>query len=798
MLFQNLYLYLRFRFCLTVTLGLALSLNLGFASALMILDIQEAKANSSATISNVVPSSNSSNLTNSIPSTNSMKSMNSIHSMSIATDVNPENLVVPTISEDMSILRQRFLQAETAQAQGQMELYQKLKKQLVQYPLYPYLLATEYERNINSLSLNEFQSFMDLHYDSPMGEQLRGSWLNAKAKQDDWTGFLKAYIPTEDVSQQCQFLWAEYNTRQDKKVILEQTLPLWLSGKDRPRACEAIFRQWEQSSLMTRPIMWQRIKLAMQAGNIKLARYMKQFIRKEECALVELWITVHNNPYLVTQDKYFLAKHPAILEIITQAVAKIAHAKPEAALKIWQKIGHQYHFKERHWGYVVREIALAFAVQKNPLAEKWLGEVPDVYANHAVHEWRMRIALAKEDWKNLLSFTSRLPDTLANNEAWQYWQARALEKLNRHSEAQGLLNKLAQTRSYYGFLASQHLRKPYYFAHQKFALDANHLVTIAKKRAIQRAKELYTLGREAKARAEWVYSTQRMNDKERHAAAALAIRWGLPNWSILALSKAHNKNDLELRFPLVYQQPILQHAKSHQLDPAWVYAITRQESAFINNARSSVGALGLMQLMPGTAQLVAKKQQVALNGQASILEPHTNIQLGTRYLRMMLDTYEEHPILATAAYNAGPGRVKKWLPNSHMSADAWIETIPFKETREYVKNVLTYTIIYQQLLGHKTKEPKPLPTIPAGSANPNPINSVSSHIPGNSAGTSGSTQKEIATTRNRLSESKSSKVIKKVIKQLKPKSLKSKPIKSEHLSAKHQFKSKNLQSGKKT
>jgi soluble lytic murein transglycosylase len=651
----------------------------------------------------------------------SPKSAELLDSQTLAQDLIPipKKLVVPTLPEDLSQLRQRFLQAETAFEKGQMAVYEKLKASLVHYPLYPYLLAAEYEKNIPSLSLGEFQDFMADHSDTPLAEQLRNLWLTARAKQEDWAGFLKAYIPTEDVSLQCQFLYAEYQTRQDKKVILEQTLPLWLSGKERPKSCEAVFKIWEQSSLMTRPIIWQRIKLAMLSGNIKLARYMKQFVRKEECALVELWITVHNNPYLITQEKYFTVKHPAILEIISQAVAKIAQTKPEAALKIWQNIGRQYDFKERHWGYVVREIALAFAVQKNPLAEKWLAEVPDVYANHAVHEWRMRIALAKEDWKNLLNWTSRLPETLANNEAWQYWQARALAKLNRHQESQSILNKVAQTRSYYGFLASQQLHKPYYFAHQKFALDANHLVTIARKKAIQRAKEFYSLGREAKAKTEWIFSTQRMNDKERHAAAALAIHWNLPNWSILALSKANNKNDLELRFPLVYYQSILKQAKQHQLDPAWIYAVTRQESAFIQNARSSAGALGLMQLMPGTAQLVAKKHQVHLGNHTAILEPHTNIQLGTQYLRMMLDTYENHPILATAAYNAGPGRVKKWLPNTGMSADSWIETIPFKETREYVKNVLTYTIIYQQLLGHKTQKPQPLPEIPANTVSSN-------------------------------------------------------------------------------
>jgi soluble lytic murein transglycosylase len=193
------------------------------------------------------------------------------------------------------------------------------------------------------------------------------------------------------------------------------------------------------------------------------------------------------------------------------------------------------------------------------------------------------------------------------------------------------------------------------------------------------------------------------------------MRWGLPNWSILALSKATDKNALELRFPIVHSSSIIQEAKRNQLDPAMVFAVTRQESAFVAHARSSSGALGLMQLMPATAQLVAKKSLTKYKGHSALLEPATNIRLGTHYLKMMLDSHENHPILATAAYNAGPGRVRKWLPEKESPADAWVENIPFKETREYVKNVMTYTIIYQQLLGQKLKQPKRLPTIPARS-----------------------------------------------------------------------------------
>jgi soluble lytic murein transglycosylase len=614
----------------------------------------------------------------------------------------------------MAVADQRacFLQAEAALAKGNLPQYKKLKSQLKNYPLYPYLLYAEYDRNILAIPYGEFQAFTDTYADTPLAEQLRNRWLHIMAKQEEWQRFLKAYIPTEDMSLQCHFLSAEYNSRSDKKPVLEQILPLWLSGKEPPKSCMAPFQTFENSALLTRPLVWQRIKLAIEENNLKLARYLKRFLKKNEVAYVELWIMVHHNPYLVTQRKYFTANHAALLDILEHGVSQIAKDKPETAIQIWQKIAHQHSFQDRHWGTVVRSIGLAFAKKRHPLAEKWLSEVPDVYANQAVHESRMRLSIAKEDWHRVLQWAERLPDTLINHERWQYWQARALEKLHYSKESQAILAKLAQTRSYYGFLASQQLRKNYSIAQQKFSLDTQYLLAIAKKPSVLRARELFCLGREAKARSEWIYSTQRMTDKERHAAAALALRWNLPNWSILALSKAHNKDDLELRFPVVHSQPILKEAKRHQIDPALIFAVTRQESAFMPNARSTSGALGLMQLMPGTAQEVARKQRRALKGTAVLFDPATNIQLGTHYLRMLLDSYEDHPILATAAYNAGPGRIRQWLPDKTMPADAWVEGIPFKETRDYVQNVMTYTIIYQQLLGYKGLQSIPIPHIP--------------------------------------------------------------------------------------
>lgn len=608
--------------------------------------------------------------------------------------------------------RALFLRAEAALAEGKIAFYQKLKEKLIDYPLYPYLLYSEYDRRLSNLNYQDFQQFLDKYPDTPLAEQLRFKWLQAKAKQEDWQGFIQAYQPTNDVSMQCYYLWASLRTQKDTQVILKQIQPLWMNGKQPPKSCEAVFSVWEKSGAMTHSMVWQRIKLLIQEGNGALARRMANYLKRSEVALVELWLMIHNNPLLVMERKYFTEKHPAHLEMIVDGVALIARSKPDEAIQIWQKIGHQYKFTERHWGLVVRAIGLSFALQRNPEAEKWLSKVPAIYCNAAVHEWRVRMSLAKEDWATALNWIKAMPETLAKAEEWQYWKARGLERVNQRPESQAILTKLTKSRSYYGFLASHLSLKPFSILQHKIIMERGLVQAMAVKPSVLRARELQTLGRFAKARTEWQFITGRMSDKEKHIAANLAIHWNLPNWSILALSKADNKDDLSLRFPVVYGSHILKEAHKNQIDPALIFAVTRQESAFVPHAKSSAGAMGLMQLIPSTAQMVARKNRITIGHHSELLEPFTNIQLGSGYLKMMLENHKNNTVLATAAYNAGPGRVRKWMPTYDMSADIWIETIPYKETREYVKNVMTYTVIYQEILGKTPTLARHMPYIP--------------------------------------------------------------------------------------
>ncbi len=606
-----------------------------------------------------------------------------------------------------------FLEAEKSLRQKQWPLYHQLKKRLSHYPLLPYLLYAEYETRLASLESTDFYNYLQKYPDTPLAESLRVRWLQQKAKQEDWQAFLDAYEPTEDKTLQCHYLWASLETGKAQNLVFEQIATLWMRGQAMPKACEAVFEAFEKSGSVTRPMAWQRVKLLIQGGHDKLARKMSIHLKRSEMDLVELWMMVRHNPTLVSYEPYFKRKHPAHLEMLVDGVSLIAKDNPEKAISLWQKISSKYAFTERHWGLVVRAIGLAYAQDKHPDALKWLSRVPAIYTTEAVHEWRVRTALFKEDWPTAIHWIKHLPIHLARKEEWQYWYGRALERVSHREASQQIFGKLAKLRSYYGLLASHQLLKPYSVHHEKLPVSKDLVLGLSKRTSIQRARELYFLKRHDKARAQWRHETRRMDDTEKHAAAFLALRWSQPDWSILALAAANHQNDLALRFPIIYGPKIFEEAQRNKIDPAWILAVARQESAFVPHAQSTAGAMGIMQLIPSTAQMVAKKRSMAFLGTLSLLEPHTNIQLGSGYLKMMLEKHQDNPVLATVAYNAGPGRTLKWLPTYDMAADLWIEMIPYKESREYVKNILIYTAVYQEMLGGKSNMARYMRYIPS-------------------------------------------------------------------------------------
>ncbi len=272
--------------------------------------------------------------------------------------------------------------------------------------------------------------------------------------------------------------------------------------------------------------------------------------------------------------------------------------------------------------------------------------------------------------------------------------------MGKGEEAEKILASLSKERSYYGFMAADRLGYNFNFLHETLPISQIQINQTASLPGLVRARELLALDRTLEARREWNLALEDKSSDEQKVAAKLATEWNWPSQTILTLAKIRAWNDLELRFPLNYRQQVDRQAKDHGLESAWIYAIVRQESAFSIDARSQAGAIGLMQLMPSTAKEVASKVKNQSFKTNDLFQPEINIELGASYLKQIYRQLQENPILATAAYNAGPSRVIKWLPEEPQATDVWIETVPFSETREYLKRVLAYTLIYNHRLGN--------------------------------------------------------------------------------------------------
>jgi soluble lytic murein transglycosylase len=369
------------------------------------------------------------------------------------------------------------------------------------------------------------------------------------------------------------------------------------------------------------------------------------------------------------------------------------------ASTLWEKLQHQHHFSDAQRAIVARGFGLVLMGQHHPDALAWFQKIPSDLTDDTVRYGRIRASIRQNQWETLKESVLDLSETDQKSSRWQYWLARALHETHDKYESQLIYRTLAKERSYYGFLASERLQIPYAYTHAPLSISPFVRNVVLNKSGIQRSLELLQLNRMWEAKKEWLATLPSLSPDEVIASAEIAETIGWYNMSILAASKSQHKDDIHLRFPLAHSEDIFAAAAHQHIDPAWIFAITRQESAFASHAKSPVGALGLMQLMPTTAKQVARKNAIRYQSTKDLLGTQLNIRLGSSYLKELLDAHHGSLILATAAYNAGPARVKQWLPETTVHADQWIETIPFTETREYVQNVVVYLSIYKKRLG---------------------------------------------------------------------------------------------------
>ena len=479
-----------------------------------------------------------------------------------------------------------------------------------------------------------------------------------------------------------------------------------MSGESRPKACDPVFAKWLTSDRFDPSLAWERIGLAMARGSTRLARYLERFLDPSDRKLAAAWRAVHENPGRVGDVKLD-GKPSRVEEILVHGLTRLAGRDPAAAIKALAQVESRFELGTAPRSAVARRIGLSFAYRQEPQAVDWLWRVDAAHADKHVLRWRVAAAVLHSRWDEVVEGIASMHEDESDRERWRYWRARALDAMGREDEARADFESLSGARDYYGFLAADRLNREYRFNHRPLTVGAEVFERVAAMSGMHRALELFALGRLVDARREWGHLTRNLDEEALKAASWLARCREWHGRAILTIVRTRDRDDLELRFPIAFRDAVKPASSRWSLSPATVYAFIRQESAFMPDARSSKGALGLMQILPSTGRMLMRARGERLRSKGQLLVPDLNVALATQYIRSLLSTTGESIVLAAASYNAGPRRVRSWLPEkAAVEAAVWIDNIPFTETRRYVRRNLAYTAIYEHRLGTPAHAPE--------------------------------------------------------------------------------------------
>ncbi|GMR20406.1 MAG: transglycosylase SLT domain-containing protein [Gammaproteobacteria bacterium] len=607
--------------------------------------------------------------------------------------------------EDQNEMRREYMSAAQALKKNNIYQFNKYKRRLHDYVLWGHLEYEYLKPRIRHTPKTTLQEFIETYDYTPKSDALRNRWLHYLARSGDWETFHNVFPKGSEIKDKklvCSRLNNLLKTSHDQAPLMVEVEKLWLTGKRLPSRCNPVFKAWRKAGHMSSDLVWARIKLAMDKRQISLARSLKKYLKPKERIWVRRWEAVHWNPHRELTRINYNVETPVARMIVKHGIKRLAYRDPQAAMDVWLKLKKKHRFFGEDENYVLRWVGVLAAQRHMPEALDWLSSVSAESDDATLRVWRIKAALRAGEWQTARHFLGALTEEEAQEGEWRYWRARILEESGSWNQGEVIYAALANERSYYGFMAADRLDRDYVMAHKSIEATPLEVSAMLERPGIQAAYELYKLGQVVPARRQWNFITKQMNNRELQIAALVARQWGWYDRAIYTVTKSDHQDDLDIRFPVLYRDMVEANAKTAGIDTEWMYGIMRQESAFVEDARSHAGALGLMQLMPRTGRLVGRGINMRIRNNATILKIENNLKLGATYLKSVLRRKAGSQVLATASYNAGPHRVKKWLPkNTDLAADVWVETIPFNETRHYVKNVLGFTAVYEHRLGNE-------------------------------------------------------------------------------------------------
>lgn len=602
----------------------------------------------------------------------------------------------PLAAADRAGERNAFRAALAAAARGADSDWRKLAAAVdSDYPPYPYIELAALRSDLKHASPEAVERFLARWPDTLAAADLRSAWLRELARRGDWPRVRATYAGSEERDLQCHALQAR-RVAGETLDFARDLEPVWQGSQRLPDACAAVIADARASGLIDDAQAWARLARAAEAGQAdavaQVAGWIDGTVRVEADRVLA---ALRDAPASFAKAKTW-PDTPRTRDALAWGLARHARRDSAAAEAAWADLAARFKWDAAQKNRILNAIALYRATSYSPDALARLKALPQEADDDATREWRVRGALASADYAGTLEALERMSDGQKADPQWRYLRGRMLMKLGRDAEATALLGEVAREATFHGFLAADWVGRPYSICPDTLAADAQATARLERQADLARAFEFRELGMLREGRREWDFAMAKLEPAQQRLAADLAYRRGWYDRAVFAFSAAPETRRLyEQRFPVAMEHQVRRDAREAGIDPAWAYAIIRAESAWMADARSHADAYGLMQLLPAVGKQVAKSADVAWRGVNGLFDPEYNVKLGTRFLGQMAREFDGNPWLASAAYNAGARPVRRWLEaRATLEPDFFIETIPYRETREYVARVLAFAVIY--------------------------------------------------------------------------------------------------------
>lgn len=595
--------------------------------------------------------------------------------------------------------REWYDQAQTLIDQKKWSQAKSLRQKVADYPLAPYLDYRLFSAELDSQSPQQVEEFIEQHKAFPFSTRIRAPYLDHLYRHKQWQTVVEfqKQMPVGE-RYQCIYYTALLKTGNQEQAFAGAER-LWKSGQSVSKTCDGLFSEWDKAGLRTDGKILQRMELAFQQRNDALLRYLNKQLKSQQGKKQgQALLALYKDPKTVTS--FVGGSYPDLNRenLAQMAFEKYARQDSQRARQALEKLQQQNTLSSHSYQQMENYLAARYMSTDSDSDAAWRDKVLSATSDQTLLERRARLAISRGDLSGVAEWIERMDEEEKNSVRWQYWLARS--EISRGQKQQGelRLSKIVGQRNFYSAAAANYLKLPINYPVSSISLQQEAVKPFAK--SLARIDELIKRDKIAAAKSEWrhLLSGANQSQKEQLAAYAASQRWH--HLTVVATISAKMWDNLALRFPIAHKWWFDFYAKQLGLDPMLLMSLSRQESAMDVEARSPVGARGIMQIMPKTASYTAKKHDISYRGSSQLNIVGKNIEIGSNYLNELLEQYDGNRIFALAAYNAGPSRVKRWRESSDQQLDAiaFIEAIPFRETRGYVQNILMFQLYYAYLM----------------------------------------------------------------------------------------------------